>query len=112
MNRLKAEINRFFNQYPDATYRTLCDLAEWARERKIHYMTPANLLTSGLRRAYAAGVLPELDPAEKESLVDSLIAEALSFEADENWRRRLFSPSTEQAKLDAYQYWRDAHITL
>lgn len=77
----------------------------WARDQQIRYATPGNMVYKGAGYAYAGGYLPELDPLNKISEIDRLIAEAIVREPDERWRKLLDQGLTELARTEIYESW-------
>lgn len=102
---LRRRIKEFFKATPDADYYTLCRTAQWARSRR---RRPPRIwmVVDMVRDAWAAGALPELDPATREDRqLEEAIAKALRVEKREGWRRRLIGAQGLDARRAAYRAW-------
>lgn len=104
---LRKRTKEFLEQYPQADWRTLCRVVIWCRQRRrrpgqVHYVLDE------VRRAWASGALPELDPRDRvEDDVEASITAALERETREEWRRALLGARGVDARRKVLQAWRD-----
>lgn len=99
---LKRKIKEIFDQYPHATYFSLCRIADWCKVKKRRFervwMVPAEF-----RKAWAAGYLPELDSNPDQHL-EQRIQQALEVETRSGWRQRLMC-AAGTARREALEEW-------
>lgn len=105
MSLLKTSIKKFFVAYPDASYSSLTALVQWSKDKNRRYAHISNLVNGGIRYAYMAGYIPEIDPRTKKGNIDSLIDAALREEKNASRRMALMNPWTQEAKETAYIEW-------
>lgn len=99
----RKKVNELFEQYPQASWQTLARTAEWAKSRRRRYSRLFQVVEA-VRYAYEDGYLPELDPNTTVD-VDGQIQDALRFEEDPQWRRRLLVAQGLQAKTAVLDMW-------
>jgi hypothetical protein len=101
---LRKKIKEFFAQYPQADYRTLCRIVQWA---KTHHKRPYRiwLLIDLHRQAWADKAVPELDMSPVDVEVERGIKRALEIEQDSRWRRRLMRAHGSGRK-EVLEEWR------
>lgn len=102
---LRKKVKEFFAHYPHADWYTLCRVVMFARSRKRRYERVWAVIGE-FRKAYTAGVLPELDPANRvDEKYEMLVSRALETEDDPYWRKRLLLAQGPQ-KEEVYVEWR------
>lgn len=95
---LRKAVKEFFEKYPNATYESLTNLVKWSKDNHRRYAQTANLISGGVRYAFAAGYMPELDPKYTEKSLETLLNEAIAIETDPfkrdtlimNWNRAAY----------------------
>ncbi len=102
---LRKKTKEFFEHYPHATWHTLCRVVVFSRSRKRRHAHVWAVMED-FRRAYVAGVLPELDPVNRvDEKFAGLVERALESEDDPSWRRRLLLAQGSQQE-EVYSVWR------
>lgn len=102
LNTAKKEAELLFQQYPNLTWKSLCQIVLWSKAKRRRHEHVLALLRS-YRWAYKDGFLPELDETE-DTRLDDLIEKALAVESDPEWRRRLLE-SKGPARKRTYEAW-------
>lgn len=106
---LRKKIKEFFEQYPHATYYSLCRIADWCKVKKRRYervwMVPAQY-----RSAWAAGYLSELSEDSDDDAVERAISRALEIEDRPGWRQRLLCTVGRAARREALAEWEKSSI--
>lgn len=106
MRILRRHVKDFFKNVPDATWYTLCRVADWCKARR---KRPQRvwMVVLHFRKAWSDGYLPELDPAEQaiDETVERRVKVALAVETNEWWRRRLLGSSGVGARKEAITEW-------
>lgn len=105
---LRRHIKGFFEHYPQADYRTLCKLIDWAKARNKRFTAP-HILVTAFRSAWKDGFLPELDPKRQniDEQLEEKINKALEIETLPFWRMRLFGATGIEARRNVYTDWKD-----
>lgn len=102
---LRAKAQEIFNRYPQISWASLCRVADWMRTR---HKRPARvwMVLEAFRDAFAAGVLPELDPRDEEDPeLERFIAAALEVETDQYWKERLIGSRGVSARRRTFDAW-------
>lgn len=101
---MKKKLNEFFAAYPKTSYDTMIKVAHWARAKK---KRPAHAfyIVDMARYAWADGALPELDPSNVDSDLETNIRRALEEETNPEWRRRLIG-SEGAGRRVVFDAWR------
>lgn len=108
---LRKRGKEFFGHYPHADWYTLCRVASWCRSRR-RRLPRVFMVIDEFRNAWKAGVLPELDPANRqETNVEEAIAAALEIETRQDWRRRLIGARGIEARREAYREWQTSLVS-
>lgn len=105
---LRKAVREFFEKYPNATYESLTNLVKWSKDNHRRYAQTANLINGGVRYAFSAGYMPELDPKYSVKSVDDLINEALAVEQD-HFKRDLLIANWSKAAYDNWLQERNGH---
>lgn len=108
MTILRSKAKKFFENCPDADWRTLCKVAQWAKARK-RRPPRVFMLVDMFRDAWSAGYLPELDRAGRtDETVEAGIERALTMEQRPEWRARLLGARGINARREALHEWQTA----
>lgn len=104
---MRKKIRWFFSEYPQCDWPTLVRIAQWARAKK---KRPAHAfyVVDMARYAWADGAVPEMDPSNDDSDLESRISRALARETDASWRERL-TMSEGEGRREVYQLWASTH---
>lgn len=105
MTILRKKTKLFFQNVPDADWKTLCKVVQWAKARK-RRPPRVFMVVEMFRDAWAAGYLPELDRhARVDETVEAGIERALAVETRPEWRARLLGASGVTARAAAFAEW-------
>lgn len=110
---LTVQVKKVFDEYPNANWNTLVKLVAYAKNRKSRPPTTASVFQD-LRYAWSKGYLPELDPASEPATdpnIERRINEALRYETDPLWRRKLVA-TTGEIRVRIYEAWRQERACL
>lgn len=102
---VNVAIKNIFENYPQATYLTLCAIVDWSKKNNRRYAHVGNLLNKGLRYAYLEGYLPELDPRNHPGDLHNLMIEAYNSETNEYWKDRLLRGDDPNIREAIYEEW-------
>jgi hypothetical protein len=104
---LQRELKRFFEEFENADWLTLCRLVDWCRAKRLH---PADCyrIFCHTRRAWSDGVLAELDPVDRADVdLQIQIDSILSVERDPQWRRMLLGAQGQLGRESLAVYRRE-----
>lgn len=105
LNMLKNRMDAFFGRYPHCDWQTPCRVVRWMAARKVR-VSRVWVVDEYVRKAWAAGALPELDPSQAENpQADTLINSALAEETDPVWRKRLILAQSSFSKMEVWSRW-------
>jgi hypothetical protein len=102
---LRKKCKEFFEHYPQADWRTLCKVVQWAKEHRKRF-TRVWGVVGCFRNAWTAGCLPELDVPESDPHLEMEISRALEGEERDSWRRRLLGAQGYEARREALEEWK------
>lgn len=102
---LKNRMDAFFERYPHCDWHTPCRVVQFMTARKMR-VSHIWMVDEYVRKAWAAGVLPELDPSQvSDPRADTLIDSALAEESDPVWRKRLLLAQSSLSKMEVWNQW-------
>lgn len=102
---MKAQLKKFFDETPGATYQTLVRTLDWCKAKRRRPATCWGVIHN-VRWAWADGAVPELNPdPPKDRNLEVQIANALTSETDERWRRMLIGACGVENRRIVYREW-------